>query len=118
MIHQIKYFLQAIPFLRLNEKMRFGDGWSCSFSKIQRKGAAPPLPPLRAAQREICPWHCPILHVYLRLALTLLEWLLFSVFSDIYVTDLYDAFIESNKKEDPAERMWSIRSVVSVFVCM
>ena len=27
--------------------------------------------------------------------------------------DLYDAFIESNKKEDASERMWSIRSVVS-----
>ena len=41
------------------------------------------------------------------------EWF-FNVFSDFYGTDLYDAFIESNKKEDPAERMWSIRSVVSV----
>lgn len=46
------------------------------------------------------------------------EWLRFSVFAHFYFTDLYDAFIESNKKEDAAERMWSIRSVVSVFVCM
>ena len=40
------------------------------------------------------------------------------MFSVFYLTDLYDAFIESNKKEDVAERMWSIRSVVSVFVWM
>lgn len=38
------------------------------------------------------------------------------MFSELNFTDLYDAFIESNKKEDVAERMWSIRSVVSVFV--
>ena len=30
-----------------------------------------------------------------------------------FVTDLYDGFIESNKKEDGAERMLSLRSSVS-----
>lgn len=56
----------------------------------------------------------PVAPLNLPLTRKLDEWL----FSDFYFTDLYDAFIESNKKEDAAERMWSIRSVVSVFMCM
>lgn len=43
---------------------------------------------------------------------------LVGVFFDIYFIDLYDVFIELNKKEDLVERMWLIRFVVSVVVYM
>ena len=83
-----------------NKKLRSKDGWLFFFSKIQGKW-------------EQC--HCaPAAPLNHPLTWKLDEWL----FCDFYFSDLYDAFIESNKKEDAAERMWSIRSVVSVFVCM
>lgn len=90
--------------------MRCRDGWSCSFQNT-KKECSPLLPTLKL------PMALP--HTKSAMALTLHEGFFSAgVFSDIYFTDLYDAFIESNKKEDPAERMWSIRSVVSVVVYM
>lgn len=41
-----------------------------------------------------------------------------NIFFILPCTDLYDGFIEANKKEDPVERMWAIRSMVSFVYSM
>lgn len=40
--------------------------------------------------------------------------MIMGLFFFFFHTDLYDGFIEANKKEDATERMWAIRSMVSI----